>query len=168
MCSLADARARLNDVVTLGCRSQEVQRPHLEASGVGTSQGVIDYKEMIDEKDTQSPQCSDAQMSCSDKFRCGHSLQDLIEQLRSKETDPMTDDFLIINVIQASVRFDRRSYKEVWYTLDHRRLKCMKDAGCTECRVRIVMANDPALNQFVNKSKDSLGLRADIQVDKWR
>ena len=80
------------------------------------------------------------QRSCSPCFRHGGSLSNLTQQLRDRVFDPMEHDFLILDVIQASLRGDRRRGtlpKLIYYSLDHRRLKCMKDAGCLQMRARI-------------------------------
>ncbi len=52
---------------------------------------------------------------------------------------------------------------------NYRRLKCMKDVGCTEVRVRIVMCDNPFLNAFVNKgaawdARISIGARIQNNV----
>ncbi|CAE8710743.1 unnamed protein product, partial [Polarella glacialis] len=69
------------------------------------------------------------------------------------------DDFLILNVVGACVK----NLGTVYYALDHRRLKGLKEAGCA--RVRIRLAHD-ALEEFVRKASDKLGLRRDILVRK--
>ena len=105
------------------------------------------------------------QESCSDHFRRGGSLQNLVMDLKNKKYDPLQVEWLILNVVQARIRGGRR---EVYYALDHRRLKCMKDAGCTKVRVRIMLANNDALNQFVNKGMTRIGMHTDVRIKRQR
>ena len=42
----------------------------------------------------------------------------------------------------------------------------MKDAGCTKVRVRIMLANSDALNQFVDKGIERIGMRTDVRTVK--
>ena len=108
------------------------------------------------------------QTTCPNQFRDGRSLTELMHSLHHKLVDPMEDDLLILNVIQVAVRLHKRSgaQSRCMYTLDHRRLKCMKDAGCTKLRVRIILANSPPLN--VNKAIGRIGCRRDVHVKRRR
>jgi len=78
------------------------------------------------------------QRSCSPTFRNHLTLSGLTRQLKDGVVDPLEADFLVLDVIQVLIRQGRRrgAFRSmVYYTLDHRRLKCMKDAGCQQvCR----------------------------------
>ena len=74
------------------------------------------------------------QRTCSDHFRDGGSLWNLIDGLLSGCFDPLSDDFLILDALQ--IRLWGRPQRIVYYTLVHRRPKCMIDAGCKRLRIR--------------------------------
>ncbi len=44
----------------------------------------------------------------------------------------------------------------------------MKEAGCTQMRVRIVLEQNEYLDEFVSKGIECIGLRPDVQVKKRR
>lgn len=81
--------------------------------------------------------------------------------------DPLTDDFLVLDALQ--VRLWGRPQRVVYYALDHRRLKCMRDAGCQRLRIRLTAVSSQVqcqLDAFVKKA--DLGLRKEIRVTKKR
>lgn len=92
------------------------------------------------------------QESISSTFRNGQPLDNLIEKLRNSAVDPMTDDFLILNVAVAKIRIG--SVRHVRYlAYDHRRLWCMYHAGCQQIRVRIKPGMyGPHFDELVRKS----------------
>ena len=99
------------------------------------------------------------------------SLAELTKQLRDGRVHALNDDFLILNVILASIRQHRgprAGRRLVYYTLDHRRLKCMKDAGCTQVRVCILIADSLIVSNFINKGIERIGLRTEIAVNRRR
>jgi len=107
------------------------------------------------------------QRHCSDYFRSGVSLTETTAQLRDWPELPLSVDSFILDVIQARVRPDwRRGTRRmlVYYSLDHRRLKCMKDAGVSRIRVRILISDNPAVDNLMTKAMESVGLRTDIVV----
>jgi hypothetical protein len=111
------------------------------------------------------------QKECGYRFRNGDLLSQLIDDLRCHIYDPMKDDFLILNVVQVTIKdYHHRGLptKPVMYTLDHRRFKCMKDAGTCQLRVRLVLSGNEYLDQFVSKCIDAIGLRSDVRVKKPR
>ena len=72
------------------------------------------------------------QRGCSDHFRrTGEPLQSLTQKLQEGSVDPLKEKSLILDAALANIRQqrDRRlSRRVVYYSLDHRRLKCMKEA----------------------------------------
>ncbi len=63
--------------------------------------------------------------------------------------------FLILDAVQAAVRQNRERgvpRRLVHFTLDNRRLKCMKDAGCAKIRVSVVMSKKPPKKSAPEKS----------------
>ena len=64
--------------------------------------------------------------------------------LREKKQDPLQDDSLIINVVKVHMRRPdltrhgsrRTPRRTVYFTLDHRRLHCMREAGRSELHAR--------------------------------
>ncbi len=73
-----------------------------------------------------------------------------------QEVDPMSDDFLILNVARANIR-ERGSHKWSvrYYTFDHRRFWCMHRAGCKAVRVRVTISGRD-WDEFFNKA-DGVG-----------
>ena len=55
--------------------------------------------------------------------------------------------------------------RQVYYTLDHRRLKCMKEAGCVKVRAHVVL-RDKFLDECVNKGLHSIGMRSEIELKR--
>jgi len=111
------------------------------------------------------------QENCSEHFRCGRRLSELLESLRYNIYDPMVDEFLVLDVIRVNLKdYLRRGLprKPVMYTLDHRRFKCMKDAGLARVRVRVVLDGNDYLDQFVSKGIEGIGLRSDVRIKKRR
>ena len=87
---------------------------------------------------------------CSQFFRDGKQLADTVKALREKHLDPLSTEFLTIDVIR--VRLRRRQggssrARQVYYTLDHQRLKCMQEAGCQKILARVVL-QDPFFGRF--------------------
>ena len=83
----------------------------------------------------------------------------------------MLDEFLVIDVLRVSLNdYVRRGLprQPVMYALDHRRFKCMKDAGSAQVRVRVVLENNDYLDQFVSKGIDRIGLHSDVHIRKRR
>lgn len=94
------------------------------------------------------------QKSCSGHFRGGRSLTQLVEGLRDGSFHPLQDDFLILNVEQAESDYRyASSEKIVYYSLDNRRAKCLKDASCETTRVRVLLCDD-AVSDLINKAYD--------------
>merc|ERR1711998_238003 len=81
--------------------------------------------------------------------------------LRSGAKNPMVDDFLILNVVK--VKRKNRFKTCIYYSLDNRRLLCMRKAGCTRIRVRVRLAG-PSVDEFLNKTRGILGERKEIEV----
>ncbi len=90
------------------------------------------------------------------KFRNGVPIETLVDKLKQSLVNPMTGDFLILNVARANIR-ERRSCKRSvrYYTFDHRRLWCMYHAGCRAVRVRVTRSGRD-WDEFFNKA-DGLG-----------
>ena len=71
------------------------------------------------------------QRNCSDAMRNDMPPAELTWRLRDEEAHPKRHDSLILGVLAVSVRLNRgrgAGRKLVYYTVHHRRLKCMKDA----------------------------------------
>ena len=86
----------------------------------------------------------------------GQTLAGLRQQLRDGIVNPLDDDRLILDVIEVAIRPDRRRgtrRRLVYYALDHRRLKCMKDEGCSQVRVHVVISKNRILDNFVNNPR---------------
>ena len=94
-----------------------------------------------------------SQLSCGRKFSCGRSLPALIDDLRSHRCDPLRDDFLVLKVIMATVKYHRRG--RVFFALDHRRWHCMHEAGCARITVQVVLQHR-FLDNFIVKAWERL------------
>lgn len=86
-------------------------------------------------------------------FQDGRTLDQLVVELRRGDKNPLTCDSLILNVAVANLRDRSGMPFKRYYTLDHRRLWCMRQAGCTSIRVRIKPElSGPAFDQFLKKA----------------
>jgi len=111
------------------------------------------------------------QTECSAAFSDGTPLDVLRRELRDGKRHPMRDDFLILGVVAARIRSphlrqpgcSRTPRRVVYYTLDHRRLLCMRASGCKRVRVRIKLSGR-FVDDLFNKATDSLGQRTYIRV----
>ncbi|CAK0892228.1 unnamed protein product [Prorocentrum cordatum] len=109
------------------------------------------------------------QESISGTFKDGSRLEQLVKELKDGKVDPMTDDFLVLNVASAKVRCRPGSQRSEtvsrFYTFDHRRLWCMVQAGCRRIRLRIKPGfSGKAFNEFASKA-EGLGRRiTDVRV----
>jgi len=69
--------------------------------------------------------------------------------------DSRHTDFLILDVVHVKARLHRGSGAQRidgYYSLDNRRLKCMKDAGRTMARVRVLVPQNRAVEDLINKA----------------
>jgi len=106
------------------------------------------------------------QSSVSPTSGNGMTLVQLTQYLQDGLLDPLETGWLVLDVMQVYARRDRRpgsQRKLVYFTLDHRRLKAMKDASCPE--VKVCVYSHHKLSDFVNKGMDRIGLRSDIRVN---
>ena len=89
----------------------------------------------------------------------GPPIETLVDRLRRSEVNPMTDEFLILNVAQANMRecgpSKHHKHTVRYYTFDHRRFWCMHQAGCTAVRVRLTRSGRER-DELFNKA-DGLG-----------
>ncbi len=51
----------------------------------------------------------------------------------------------------------------LYWTFDHRRLFCMREAGCQKVRVQVELGGH-AFNEFASKGIEALGRRRSIQL----
>ena len=103
-----------------------------------------------------------AQKACSDTFRDGRTLEEVISELESGSRHPLHDDFLILNVGLARLRepgtLRGRRKKLVYFSFDHRRLYCLKHVAnstqsCRRVRVRIRLCGR-SFDEFVGKAQE--------------
>ena len=92
------------------------------------------------------------QRRCSSRFRDGRPLEQTIQQLESGQVNELHHPNFVLNVAKA-VRDGRATY----YTLDHRRLYCMRRAGKQHVRVRICLAGR-MFDEFARKARERLDL----------
>lgn len=114
------------------------------------------------------------QPTCSDHFKDGRSLSETISDLKEGRLNHLHHEDFVLNVCMARIRQGRGRRgrrvpkKHMFWTLDHRRLECLRRAGCHTARVRIKLCG-PAFDEFMNKgAKDDLGTRTDIVVEAKR
>lgn len=126
------------------------------------AQPKLDIKAEVKEVDVETIYYT--QRSCSGEFRNGLPLEHLVQGLRDGCFHPLQDEFLILNVVQTEFRLrqaHRAPKRTVYFSLDNRRLKCMKDVACKVARVRVVVCNK-VVDELINKAEVSL--RSDIRV----
>ena len=79
--------------------------------------------------------------ACSDHFKKGPAgdvhVDDRVEDLRSAKYIPLQEEFLCLNVIEANLGLADQSSQCVYYSLDNRRLWCMKQAFGPERRIKV-------------------------------
>ena len=87
---------------------------------------------------------------CSSRFRDGRTLNETTLQLQCGRIDELEHGNFILNVAKASV--DGTVY---YWSLDHRRLLCMRRAGKQHVRVRICLSGR-RFDEFARKAFDRL------------
>ena len=98
------------------------------------------------------------QTRISRTFRDGRSLEDTIWELRNRINHLEHPNF-VLRVAKSSL-----NGCDHYWTFDHRRLFCMKEAGKQLVRVRIELAS-PVFDEFVRKGQDRLGCDDRIRVN---
>jgi hypothetical protein len=98
------------------------------------------------------------QASISQYFRDGQPLGDLISSLRNGFVDPLQTPWLTLNVIKA-----KRFSKTVYFTYDHRRLFCSREAACRRIKVCVRLQGRYA-DELVRKAWEKLAVSQTIQV----
>jgi hypothetical protein len=81
---------------------------------------------------------------------------------RTRRPGDQSTNFIVL-AVQARNDARKTSRTPIYFTLDHRRLHCMRVAGCRTVRVRIQLCGR-VFDEFVNKARESLGQRLTIQV----
>ena len=61
----------------------------------------------------------------------------------------MQDGFLVLNVVEANVRYGRDRQK-LYFSLDHKHVLCIKSAGYPRMRVRVMMRGEH-VDEFMKK-----------------
>ena len=95
---------------------------------------------------------------CSSRFRDGRTLEQTTGELKRGVIDPLRHPKFVLNGLEADVKFKGRWQTLIW-TEDHRRLLCMKEAGCPLVRLRLRRCDD-----FMCKSIDRIGHHTTIKV----
>ena len=90
------------------------------------------------------------QTSCSSRFRDGRTLEETTFQLQRGIVDELEHRDFVLNV--AKGRVDGRTY---YWTLDHRRLVCLKQAGKQLVRVKVCLSGK-VFDEFVRKAFERL------------
>ena len=109
------------------------------------------------------------QNSVSPTLCNGMTLAQLTQDLHDGVYDPLETPWLVLDVMQVVARQNLHPgarCKTVYYTLDHRRLKAIKDASCPKVQVCVFLHHK--FSDFVNKGMDSIGQRSDIKVRRPR
>jgi len=168
MC-FAEAWDRMRAMIIDNFRAEDVkcEMPD-EHSMTYLTPGVSEAREVVDrqERETeylvdQAPQHGDmkevstadvryTQRTCSMQFRNGQALAKLVEALQNGSANPLKDDFLVLDVVEAKVRMNIGHRKLLYFSLDHRRLICIKRAGCPRMRVCVKMRGN-VVDEFVRK-----------------
>jgi hypothetical protein len=95
------------------------------------------------------------QESMRSTLSTGESLHSVIKKLKDGRYRPERDNWLILRVCRADVVCRGSVAVRRYYTFDHRRARCMFEAGCKKERISIVMAGD-VFDEFIRKA-DSFG-----------
>ena len=107
------------------------------------------------------------QETCSFYMRCEPpvSVHDLTQSILEGCYDPLDTGFLLLDAWRAEIRQGRgrkTPKTTAFFTMDHRRLKYMKDANCRQIKVRCF--SHPRFDEFINKGIKRIGLRSDIRI----
>ena len=78
---------------------------------------------------------------CSPRFKHGRPLESTIHELKEGLVDPLRHPKFILNAVKATVK-RHGEQQELYWTEDHRRLFCMRAAGCNQIRVRIPFSDE--------------------------
>ena len=103
---------------------------------------------------------------CSTHFRDGRPLESTIHELKEGLVDPLRHRNFILNAVKATVKRNGVQ-QELYWTEDHRRLFCMRAAGCKQIRIRIPLL-DRRVQGIFRKAIDRIGHDTDIHVGRPR
>ena len=103
---------------------------------------------------------------CSPRFKDGRPLESTIHELKEGLVDPLRHPKFILNAVKATVK-RHGEQQELYWTEDHRRLFCMRAAGCNQIRVRIPVL-DRRVQGIFRKAIDRIGHDTDIHVGRLR
>ena len=103
---------------------------------------------------------------CSPRFKDGRTLEATIRELKQGLVDPLKHPNFILNVEKVNVKHNG-VWQDLYWTEDHRRLVCMREAGCKHIRVR-VPPFDRRVQQIFRKAIDRIGHDIDIDVGRPR
>ena len=110
------------------------------------------------------------QTSCSATFKNREDVENLIQALIDGEQDPLVDPTLILNVAKALKRRPelragpgKTPRTAIYYSMDHRRLYAMRQAGCEQVRVQVQLSGR-FVDEFINKARDRLGEPREITL----
>ena len=95
------------------------------------------------------------QKGMRDRLSTGESLHSVVKKLKQGRYRPERDNWLILRVCRADVFYRGSLAVRRYYVFDHRRARCMFDAGCKKVRISIVMEGD-VFDEFIRKA-DSFG-----------
>ena len=94
--------------------------------------------------------------------RAKHAREQLIGQLQHGAVHLLRDEFLILRVLEVVI-----NGRAVFFTFDHIRLYCMREAGCLSLKVRVKPRHSD-IDEIVRKSVESIGLRQEIRARDGR
>eukprot|EP00438_Fugacium_kawagutii_P027272 Skav214365 [mRNA] locus=scaffold86:651312:655028:+ [translate_table: standard] len=130
-------------------RNSEVKEEIEETGGIGKRARNSEVKEEIEETGgivtVPIDVVHNLQKRISPRFRNGRSLGETISKLTRGEINHLQHPKFVLRVAKSSL--NRCVH---YWTLDHRRLFCMKQAGKQQVRVKIVLAH-PMFDEFVWK-----------------
>lgn len=103
------------------------------------------------------------QKTCTSTFKDGRTLQQTTEELKSGQLDPFSHENFILSALKCNVRHEGR-WQDLYWSKDHRRLVCMRRAGCTHVRLRIDRIESRKFQPIMRKLIASVGHSTDIEV----
>ena len=101
--------------------------------------------------------------TCTSTFKDGRTLQQTTEELKSGQLDPFSHENFILSALKCNVRHEGR-WQDLYWSKDHRRLVCMRRAGCTHVRLRIDRIESRKFQPIMRKLIASVGHSTDIEV----
>jgi len=103
------------------------------------------------------------QQTCTSTFKDGRTLQQTTGEIISGQLDPFSHENFVLSGLKCNVRHEG-TWQDLYWSKDHRRLVCMRRAGCTHVRLRIDRIESKKFQPIMRKLIASVGHNTTIEV----